>query len=114
MAFPGASIKVCEADRDNWIHVTPECVTIKFPYPLPKNYAGAVANFTNQQDPPAGAAVAASTSVADGCRVEMVVPKGQTLARIAAKYGSSVGALVRANHIRNADLVYAGQALCVP
>jgi LysM repeat protein len=43
-----------------------------------------------------------------------VVPKGQTLARIAAKYGSSVGALVRANGIRNPDLVYAGQALCIP
>lgn len=114
MAFAGASIKVCEADRDNWIHVTPECVTIKFPYPLPKDYAGAVANFTNQQDPPPGAAVSADTSVAGGCRVNMVVPKGQTLARIAAKYGSSVGALVRANGIRNPDLVYAGQALCIP
>jgi hypothetical protein len=114
MAFPGASIKVCEADRDNWIHVTAECVTIKFPYPLPPTYAGAKVDFTNQQDPPAGAVVAADTSVADGCRTNVVVPKGQTLARIAAKYGSSVGALVRANHIRNADLVYAGQTLCVP
>ena len=114
MAFPGASIKVCEADRDNWIHVTPECVTVKFPYPLPPNYTGAVANFTNQQDPPAGAVVAVDTSVADGCRTNVVVPKGQTLARIAAKYGSSVGALVRANHIRNADLIYAGQIVCVP
>ena len=47
MAFPGASIKVCEEDRDNWIHVTPECVTVKFPYPVPPDYAGAVANFTN-------------------------------------------------------------------
>ena len=83
MAFPGASIQVCEADRDNWIHVTPECVTVKFPYPVPPNYAGATANFTNQQDPPVGAGVAAA-SQAGGCRVSMVVPKGQTLARIAA------------------------------
>jgi len=113
MAFPGASIQVCEEDRDNWIHVTPECITVKFPYPVPTNYAGAVANFTNQQDPPARAVVAAASQTG-GCRVSMVVPKGQTLARIAHKYGSSVGAIVRANHIRNADLVYAGQTLCVP
>ena len=57
MAFPGASIQVCEEDRDNWIHVTPECVTVTFPYPVPPDYTGAVANFTNQQDPPVGAAV---------------------------------------------------------
>jgi hypothetical protein len=113
MAFPGASIKVCEEDRDNWIHVTPECVTVKFPYPVPPDYGGAVANFTNQQDPPVGATVAAP-SQASGCRASLVVPKGQTLARIARQYGTSVGALVRANQIRNPDLVYAGQRLCVP
>jgi LysM repeat protein len=111
MAFPGASIQVCEEDRDNWIHVTPECVTVKFPYPVPPNYTGAVANFTNQQDPPVGAAV---TGAAAGCRTHVVVPKGQTLARLAARYGTSVLALVRANRIRNADLIYAGQRLCVP
>ncbi len=113
MAFPGASIKVCEEARTNWIHVTPSCVTVKFPYPVPANYAGAVVNFTNQQDPPL-AAGAATTSEADGCRVSVVVPQGQTLARLASQYGSSVGALVRANGIRNADLIYAGQTLCVP
>jgi hypothetical protein len=113
MAFPGASIKVCEADRDNWIHVTPECVTVTFPYPLPPDYAGAKADFTNQQDPPAGVAVVNTPSVAAGCRANVVVPKGQTLARMAARYGTSVSALVRANHIRDADLIYAGQVLCV-
>jgi len=110
MAFPGASIQVCEEDRDNWIHVTPECVTVRFPYPVPPNYTGAVANFTNQQDPPVGAAM---TSAAVGCQTSVVVPKGQTLALLAARYGTSVSALVRANHIRNADLIYAGQRLCV-
>jgi LysM repeat protein len=44
----------------------------------------------------------------------LVVPKGQTLARLAAQYGSSVGAMVRANRIRNPDMIYAGQRLCVP
>jgi hypothetical protein len=112
MGFPGASIKVCEEVRYNWIPVTPDCVTVKFPYPVPATYTGAVADFTNQQDPPVGTSVA-TTSQAGGCRVSLVVPRGQTLARIAAQYGTSVGALVRANHIRNADLVYAGQMLCV-
>jgi len=114
MAFPGASIKVCEEVRDNWIQVTPGCVTITFPYPLPPDYAGATANFTNQQDPPAGAAAPATTSRAAGCRANVVVPKGQTLALLAARYDTSVTALVRANRIRNADLIYAGQRLCVP
>ena len=112
MGFPGASIKVCEEARDNWIAVTPSCVTVKFPYPVPANYAGATANFTNVQDPPLATGVA-TTSQAAGCRAVVVVPRGQTLARIAAQYGTSVGALVRTNHIRNADLVYAGQKLCV-
>lgn len=113
MAFPGASIKVCEEDRDNWIHVTPKCVTVKFPYPVPATYTGAVANFTNQEDPPPSTSVAAAPQAA-GCRASLVVPKGETLARIAGQYGTSVRALVRANHIRNADLVYAGQRLCIP
>ena len=113
IAFPGASIKVCEENRDNWIHVTPECVTVKFPYPVPPNYAGAVANFTNVQDPPIAGAPA-TTSPATGCRASLVVPKGQTLARLAVQYGSSVGAMVRANRIRNPDMIYAGQRLCVP
>ena len=72
------------------------------------------ADFTNQQDPPVGAAVGGTTSVAAGRRTTVVVPKGQTLARLAAEYGTSVGALVRANRIRNADLIYGGQRLCVP
>lgn len=111
MAFPGASIKVCEESRDNWIHETPSCVTVKFPYPVPATYTGAVANFTNLQDPPP---TAASVGVPTGCRASVVVPKGQTLARIAAQYGTSVNALVRANHIRNANVIYAGQMLCIP
>jgi len=110
MAFPGASIQVCEEDRDNWIHVTPECVTVKFPYPVPATYTGAVANFTNQQDPPPGAA---SPSSASGCRASAVVSRGQTLARIAGQYGTSVSAIARANGIRNVDVIYVGQRLCI-
>ncbi len=70
MAIPGASIKVCEEERDHWIAVTPKCVTIRFPYPVPLGYKGAVVNFTNVQDPPsasaATAAVASAQPVASG------------------------------------------------
>ena len=52
MAFGGASIEVCEEDRDHWIAITPECVTVKFPFPVPPEYEGEAVNFTNVQDPP--------------------------------------------------------------
>jgi LysM repeat protein len=51
--------------------------------------------------------------VSGGCRARVVVPMGQTLARIAAQYGTSVSALVKANGIKNPDVIYAGQVLCV-
>ncbi len=113
MAFPGASIQVCEESRDNWIHVTPNCVTIKFPYPVPADYTGATVNFKNRQDPPVGAA-SGGGSPTTGCRATVVVSWGQNLARIAAQYGTSVSAIVGANNIKNADKVYAGQRLCIP
>ena len=43
-----------------------------------------------------------------------VVRPGETLSSIAARYGASVRALVRANHIRDADLIVAGSVLRVP
>ncbi len=52
MGFPGASIAVCEEDRAGWNAVTPPCVTVTFPYPLPATYTGAVVDFVNVQDPP--------------------------------------------------------------
>lgn len=111
MAFPGASIDVCEEDRTNWIHVTPKCMRVTFPYPVPADYPGALVNFTNIQDPPLAAAPSA---VSNGCRASHSIALGETLARIATRYGTSVTALVRANNIRNADVIYAGQKLCIP
>lgn len=43
-----------------------------------------------------------------------VVQRGDTLANIAARMGVSVGALAEVNGIRNADLIYVGQALALP
>ena len=118
MAFPGATIEVCEQVRDNWINLTPDCVRVKFPYPVPPNYTGARVDFTNVQDPPLAGAMPAVTSratVGDGaCRDRHVVQRGETLARIAAASGSSIGALIRANGIANANLIRTGQTLCIP
>ena len=43
-----------------------------------------------------------------------VVKRGENLSRIAARYGTSVNAIVRANGIRNANLIYSGQRLRIP
>lgn len=43
-----------------------------------------------------------------------VMQRGDTLARIAARYGVSVSALVTANGIRNANLISTGQRLVIP
>ena len=64
MAFPGATIEVCEEERYNWIAKTPKCVRVKFPYPVPASYTGARVDFTNYQDPPIGATYAAPTTTA--------------------------------------------------
>lgn len=110
MGFPGATIQVCEADRTNWIHITPKCVTITFPYPVPEDYPGAVVNFTNIQDPPLPGTVPAAGS----CSAYYKVQPGETLSSIAARNGTSVSALTQANGIKNANYIRAGQTLCVP
>jgi LysM repeat protein len=43
-----------------------------------------------------------------------VVQRGDTLGSIAARYGTTVSAIVRANSIANASLIVAGQRLTIP
>jgi LysM repeat protein len=43
-----------------------------------------------------------------------VVRRGDTLAKIALRYGVSVTALSRANNLRNSNLIYVGQRLLIP
>jgi hypothetical protein len=116
MGFPGASIQVCEEDRDHWIHVTPNCVNVTFPYPVPPDFKGVKVDFTNQQDPPPGAAPTSATTVqaAGGSCSYYTVVSGDTLAKIAHRSGSSMTSIMRANAIRNPDLIYLGQRLCLP
>ncbi|HEU5229470.1 MAG TPA: transglycosylase SLT domain-containing protein [Ktedonobacteraceae bacterium] len=42
------------------------------------------------------------------------VHSGDTLSRIAYAYRTTVATLVRANYIRNVNLIFTGQSLCVP
>jgi LysM repeat protein len=112
MGFPGATIQVCEEDRANWIHITPDCVNVTFPYPVPADYPGAVVNFTNIQDPPLpGTSGSAATT---SCSAVHKVAAGQNLSSIAARYGTTVSAIANANGITNVNYVRAGQMLCIP
>jgi putative chitinase len=43
-----------------------------------------------------------------------VVQQGDTLTRIAVRYGSSVWAIAQANHIWNVDYIRIGQVLAIP
>ena len=42
------------------------------------------------------------------------VKRGDTLSAIASRYHTSVSALVSANHIKNANLIYVGEKLSIP
>jgi LysM repeat protein len=43
-----------------------------------------------------------------------IVRRGETLSRIAWRYGTSVWAITRANGLRNPNYIWAGQRLCIP
>lgn len=46
--------------------------------------------------------------------MKYTVKKGDTLSHIAARFGTSVSALVSANGIKNANLIHVGQVLTIP
>lgn len=144
IGFPGATVKVCEVERDDWKNVTPECVHVTFPYPVPLAYDGVKVDFVNAQlceayhkgtmkpsDPWYGACKdygkeydKDKNDCKDGCKEYpkegpqckdvYTVHRGDTLAKIAAKYHVSMYAIARVNHIKNLDLIYTGQKLCIP
>ena len=63
--------------------------------------------------PSGGGRYASTPSRSTGKRVH-VVRWGETLSGIAARYGVSVRALMRANGLRSANRIYAGQRLVIP
>lgn len=46
--------------------------------------------------------------------VRYIVQRGDTLGTIAGRYGTSVEAIVKANGIRNPNMIYKGQMLRIP
>jgi hypothetical protein len=112
MAIPGATITVCEEQRDHWIPVSPTCVDVTFPYPVPSDYMGAKVNFTNMQDPPLPGASTGGGSSAS-CAASYTVQRGDNLSSIAAANGTSVAALASLNGLANPNMIRAGQTLCL-
>ncbi|MFC2015613.1 LysM peptidoglycan-binding domain-containing protein [Chloroflexota bacterium] len=55
-----------------------------------------------------------SAAPASTCGVTHVVKRGQNLYRIAAKYGTTVKAIVKANGLWNPNYIYTGQRLYIP
>lgn len=50
----------------------------------------------------------------DGSCTWYTVQRGDTLTKIANRYGTSVQAIAQRNGLRNANLIYVGQRLCIP
>lgn len=48
------------------------------------------------------------------CRTKVTVQRGDTLGKIARSWGVSVWRLASTNGIRNVNLIYPGQRLCIP
>jgi murein DD-endopeptidase MepM/ murein hydrolase activator NlpD len=61
-----------------------------------------------------GTAVSVAPSVSLGSEVFHVVLPGETLFQIATQYGATVNAVVEANSISDASLIFAGQQLLIP
>jgi LysM repeat protein len=74
----------------------------------------AVRPFTPGSPPPAPGPTPGPTPVPATCRFYHTVQRGETLTRIAIRYGSTIWAIGRANKINNLNIIFAGQVLCVP
>jgi LysM repeat protein len=56
----------------------------------------------------------ATTIAPSSCRAIYIVRQGDTLYRIALRYGTSYAEIARVNQISNPRLIYPGQQLCIP
>ncbi len=57
---------------------------------------------------------AAAPAAESGVSVDHIVSRGETLGRIAQRYGVTVGAIMAANNISDPNRIYAGQTLTIP
>ncbi len=102
--------QVTVGDKEGWHHVGPasQIVTVTWP---PKDTCTTVKFFNRQGPPP----VPPDPPDPPGdCRAQHRVVLGDQLNRIAARYGSSIRAIALVNGIRNPDVIYPGQVLCIP
>lgn len=99
-----------------WTNMTagPVCqAQFTFPAPTPTPTATpATPVVTNT--PPTVTPIPATTAPPHTCRATYVVRRGDTLYRIALRYGTTYTEIARANQISNPRLIYPGQQLCIP
>jgi hypothetical protein len=62
---------------------------------------------------PTESQLSANSAGAWGCSQQYVVHRGDTLSRIAYRFGTTVNALMRCNNIWDPDVIYWGQVLCI-
>lgn len=75
---------------------------------------GAVANPPTPQPDPAPTATPTATAAPPAAEESYVVQRGDTLRRIAARFDTTVAALVSANNIVNPNIIFVGQRLTIP
>jgi LysM repeat protein len=101
--------QVTVGNKEGWVDVGPasQLVTVTWP---PKDECATLKFYnkqTGKQEPP-------PYKPDDGdCRLRYTVCGGDTLNKIAARYGTSVHDILRQNHVPNADVIYPGQQLCI-
>ncbi len=76
-------------------------------------YAGQTLRIPSGGTTPTPTPVPGATTVPGGTTSYIVVP-GDTLGRIAARFGSTVAAIAQANGITNINLIFVGQRLTIP
>ncbi len=91
-----------------WSHLLPITATLQVTVTTPPP--------ADTSLPPAATAAPTSTSTTapTGQAVIHVVKRGETLGTIAASYGVTVAAIIRANNINNPNLIVTGTKLTIP
>jgi hypothetical protein len=108
---PG-SYKVSVGEMPGWSPVGASSRTVKVDWP-PK-YVCTRANFWDRQGTPPPVDPPSDNSSNNSCRAWHSVKSGQTLAGVAAQYGTTIRALLQANYIPNVNVIRVGQRLCIP